>query len=219
MKRIGTRRPSPSLMLAFVALLVALGGTSYAAITLPKNSVGTKQLKRNAVTAAKIKSGAVTGPDIRKGAVNSDKVADGSLMAGDFKAGQLPAGPPGQPGQTGQPGAPGKDAFGTLTYVAGPSTGLFANDETYVEAVCPAGTIVTGGGIFSFSGSPDPWINSSYPLDDDNDGAPERWAGYVWNDTADDTLEANAWAVCAPADAVNITPLTAKALKANGQSR
>ena len=73
MKSIGYRRPSPSLVLAFVALLVALGGTSYAAITLPKNSVGTKQLKRNAVTAAEIKSGAVTGPDIRKGAVNSDR--------------------------------------------------------------------------------------------------------------------------------------------------
>ena len=216
MKRIGYRRPSPSLMLAFVALLVALGGTSYAAITLPTNSVGTKQLKKNAVTSAKIRNGAVTRADIRKGAVNSAKVADGSLLAGDFKAGQLPAGPP---GPAGQPGAPGKDAFGTLTYVAGPPSALFANDETYVEAICPAGTVVTGGGILGPMGSPDPWVNSSFPLDDDGNGAPERWAGYVWNDTVDDTLEANAWAVCAPANAVNMSAATAKALKANGQSR
>jgi hypothetical protein len=216
MKSIGYRRPSPSLILAFVALLVALGGTSYAAITLPKNSVGTKQLKKNAVTSAKIKRGAVTRSDIRNGAVNSAKVADGSLMATDFKAGQLRAGPQGPPGP---PGAPGKDAFGTLTYVAGPSTALTANDETYVEAICPAGTVVTGGGILGPMGSPDPWINSSYPVDDDGNGAPERWGGFVWNDTVDDTLEANAWAVCAPANAVNMTGATAKALKANSQSR
>jgi hypothetical protein len=216
MKSIGYRRPSPSLVLAFVALLIALGGTSYAAITLPQNSVGTKQLKKNAVTAAKIRSGAVNRSDIKKGAVNSDKVADGSLLAADFKSGQLHVGPP---GPAGQPGAPGKDAFGTLTYVAGASTALAANDETYVEAVCPSGTVVTGGGILGPMGAPDPWINSSFPADDDLNGSPERWAGFVWNDTADDTLEANAWAICAKANAVNMPAAAAKALKANTQSR
>ncbi|HEY2355674.1 MAG TPA: hypothetical protein VGH79_12330 [Gaiellaceae bacterium] len=49
--------PSPAMVIALVALFVALGGTSYAAITaLPKNSVGAKQLKDGAVTAAKINS-------------------------------------------------------------------------------------------------------------------------------------------------------------------
>jgi len=37
-----------------IALFVALGGTTYAATTLPRNSVGTTQLKNKAVTAAKI---------------------------------------------------------------------------------------------------------------------------------------------------------------------
>ena len=60
MHRLRTRKPSPALAVAFVALLVALGGTSYAAFSLPKNSVGTKQLKDNAVTTSKIKDGAVT---------------------------------------------------------------------------------------------------------------------------------------------------------------
>jgi hypothetical protein len=54
------RAPSPALVIALIALFVALGGTSYAAIKLPKNSVGSKQLKKNAVTGAKIKNGAVT---------------------------------------------------------------------------------------------------------------------------------------------------------------
>src|SRR5258708_7048681 len=52
-------RPSPAFVLSLIALFVALGGTSYAAITsLPAGSVGTAQLKNGAVTAAKISSSA-----------------------------------------------------------------------------------------------------------------------------------------------------------------
>ena len=59
------RGPSPALVIALIALFVALGGTSFAAINaLPKNSVGTKQLKKNAVTGVKIKNGAVTAAKI-----------------------------------------------------------------------------------------------------------------------------------------------------------
>jgi hypothetical protein len=58
------RKPSPALAISLIALFVALGGTSYAATRLPKNSVGTKQLKNNAVTGAKIAGGAVTAAKI-----------------------------------------------------------------------------------------------------------------------------------------------------------
>jgi hypothetical protein len=51
-------------VMATIAVFVALGGASYAATQLPKNSVGTKQLKKNAVTTAKIKNGAVTGAKV-----------------------------------------------------------------------------------------------------------------------------------------------------------
>jgi hypothetical protein len=47
-------------VIALAALFVALGGTSYAAIAIPRNSVGTRQLRRSAVTATKIHSGAIT---------------------------------------------------------------------------------------------------------------------------------------------------------------
>lgn len=76
------------MIVAIVALIVALGGTSYAAINLPKNSVGTRQLKNKAVTAKKL----------RKNAVNSAKVKDRSLLAKDFKKGQLPRGATGPAG-------------------------------------------------------------------------------------------------------------------------
>jgi hypothetical protein len=88
---------SPAMLVACVALIVALGGVSYAAAVLPKNSVGTAQLKKQAVTGAKIKKNAVTGA----------KVKNGSLFAADFKPGQLPAGPQGPKGDRGEPGPPG----------------------------------------------------------------------------------------------------------------
>jgi hypothetical protein len=38
--------------IALIALMVALGGTGYAAFRLPKNSVGTKQIKNRRRSAA-----------------------------------------------------------------------------------------------------------------------------------------------------------------------
>jgi hypothetical protein len=46
--------------IAYMALFVALGGTSYAAIRVPRNSVGSAQLRRGAVTNAKVKRGSLT---------------------------------------------------------------------------------------------------------------------------------------------------------------
>src|ERR671916_393188 len=70
-----------------LALAVALGGTSYAAVALPRNSVGNKQLKTSAVTSSKVK--------------------DRTLLGKDFKAGQLPAGPRGPAGAAGPKGDAG----------------------------------------------------------------------------------------------------------------
>jgi len=53
--------------IALIALFVALGGASYAAIKLPKNSVGTKQLKTKAVTDAKVKDGTITAGKLAAG--------------------------------------------------------------------------------------------------------------------------------------------------------
>ena len=44
---------------ATLALIVALGGTSYAALTLPRNSVGHRQLQAGAVRAREVKNGSL----------------------------------------------------------------------------------------------------------------------------------------------------------------
>jgi hypothetical protein len=48
------KTPSPALVISLIALFVALGGTTYAATSLPRSSVGAKQLKKGAVTPPKV---------------------------------------------------------------------------------------------------------------------------------------------------------------------
>ena len=92
------RRPSPAMVVACLALLVALGGTSVAAVN---------QLGRNTVDTPQLVNGAVTNPKIRNNAVNSSKVANRSLLRSDFAPGQLPAGPVGPQGPAGPTGPAG----------------------------------------------------------------------------------------------------------------
>jgi Collagen triple helix repeat (20 copies) len=84
-------------VLSTLAFLSAVGGTSYAAATLPSGSVGTPQLRTGAVTSSKLSSDAIT----------SSKVKDGSLLRADFRRGQLPVGQRGAPGAQGDLGAQG----------------------------------------------------------------------------------------------------------------
>ena len=79
MNTIRKHLASPAMVVACLSLVVALGGVSYAAGVLPKNSVGTLQLKKKAVSGAKLKKNAVTAA----------KVKDGSLTAADFNQGTL----------------------------------------------------------------------------------------------------------------------------------
>lgn len=78
-------------VVASVALFLAIGGVSYAAIKLPKNSVGTKQLK----------NGAVTGKKIAPATVKSLSTPGPAGPTGP----QGPVGPQGQPGTPGEPGS------------------------------------------------------------------------------------------------------------------
>ena len=78
--------PSPALVVSLIALFVALGGTSYAAVTaVPANSVGTAQLKNGAVTTPKIANGAVTAAKIAGGAAYAKY--GGTLPAGRTETG------------------------------------------------------------------------------------------------------------------------------------
>ncbi|MBA3328563.1 MAG: hypothetical protein H0T43_09720 [Solirubrobacterales bacterium] len=68
-------RPSPALVVATIALVVALGGTGYAQVQRITKS---NQIKNGVVTGAKIRDGSVTGKDVKKGALTLSKLSAGT---------------------------------------------------------------------------------------------------------------------------------------------
>jgi hypothetical protein len=145
-----TRHLSYANVMATLGVFVALGGASYAAVALPVNSVGTKQLKKGAVAPSKIK----------RNAVSAAKVKNGSLLAADFKPGELsagPQGPKGDPGpqgpkgDTGDTGSPGISGYETTALAA---VGIAAGATEEVVKSCPLGKKVLGGGAYAGAGGP-----------------------------------------------------------------
>jgi hypothetical protein len=174
------------MVVALVALFVALGGSSYAALKLPKNSVGSRQIKSGAVTSAKVK--------------------DRSLAAGDFKLGQIPAGPqgpsgaPGSPGRDGAQGVPGPTALHTFAF----GFDNLAGEQTGGGAACPAGQYATGGGVITESiVTGEQAVNSSAPAKTaPSRPAPDGWLAFVDNNSGTDYSFA-VFVVCAPASDVS----------------
>jgi hypothetical protein len=72
------------MVVACIALTVALSGASYAAVALPRNSVGTKQLKANAVKSPKVAANTINGSDVNEatlGMVPSANTANSAANA------------------------------------------------------------------------------------------------------------------------------------------
>jgi hypothetical protein len=78
--------------ISLIALFVALGGTSLAAVSLSKNSVGPKQIKKNGVRASEIKRNAVGASEIRSNAVAGGDVADNGIGNSDLSDNSVGAG-------------------------------------------------------------------------------------------------------------------------------
>ena len=77
-KRLKHTRPNHAVVVAYLALFVALGGSAYA-FHLGKNSVGPKQLKKNAVTTAKVKNEAITAGKVKKATLTGTQVKASTL--------------------------------------------------------------------------------------------------------------------------------------------
>jgi hypothetical protein len=127
------KKPSPSILVSSAALLVALGGTSYAAV-----QVNGANLVNNTVTGAKVKSQTLRSSDI----------ADGSIKARDLRPGVVPTGArwalvnaQGQiEAQSG--GFSVRFAYPVLPNTAvppAPDNSLRANGNVYIEAGEPLG--------------------------------------------------------------------------------
>lgn len=154
MKRM---RPSPALVISLIALFVALGGTSYAAINaLPKNSVGTKQLKNGAVTGAKLNAAVLKNYLHVGGTLPSGKTEVGDWGFTNVSAGADLAGSAGRP---------------VLTFPIPLAAGLDENHTIYVSG--SSATHCSG------AGSADPGYLCVYENNNDNANAPDN--GNIFN--------------------------------------
>jgi hypothetical protein len=89
--RVGVRRPSGATLLATLALFIALGGTGYAAIGLPRASVGTLQLRDAAVVSSKVRDGTLLRRDFRAGELVPTALPPGRTLRGTYFVGSSSA--------------------------------------------------------------------------------------------------------------------------------
>jgi hypothetical protein len=172
-------------VVSVVALFVALGGSSYAAIK---------------VTGKNVKDSSLTGKDIKNSSLTSSDVKNKSLLSKDFKAGQLPAGP------RGADGANGTNGFGLLAY---PFGSVDVNDGDPADSgvvACDPGTFPTGGDAFAFQtalpNDPVPGVITSDGLDfDPSSGSPDGYFA-TWENNSAQTVTVEVDAVCANATTV-----------------
>jgi hypothetical protein len=200
-------------IVGYIALFVALGGTSYAAAKLPRNSVTSREIAPAAVNTSELRANAVTSSKVK------------GLLRRDFKPGELdgaggkgdpgppgPAGPPGPPGPDGArgpAGPPGPAGVAHLQYaLSGPwqNVGQYSNGRyefSRASAFCPAGSSVMGGSVEpSVYATPpvppstaDPWllagqlvVGSSPETGSESDLTPnEGWTGTIQNFDDPDT--------------------------------
>ena len=128
------RLPSPALVVAGLALVVALGGTTYAATALPKNSVGAKQLK----------SGSVSTVKLAKGSVTSRQIKDHTIVAADIAKSAIP----GLSGKVAHADTAGHADTASHADTAGSVGGAtFTTIDYRVGADSPAATIVSANGL------------------------------------------------------------------------
>ncbi len=88
------KKPSPSMIVALVALFIALSGGAYASVTLNQvrsvhiknGEVKSVDLANNAVKRAKINNNAVNSAKIQNGQVTSADIADGTVTSADLAA-------------------------------------------------------------------------------------------------------------------------------------
>ena len=139
-------RPTPATIISVLALVVATGGTSYAALSITGKDVVNQSL---------------SGKDIANQTLTGKDVKNASLKGKDFAPGQLPAGPQGPQGPAGagrwvlinaagqieaQSGGFSVTAgYPTLAATGTDPLGLRANGNVYINANEP----LTNNGVFA----------------------------------------------------------------------
>ena len=128
-------------LMSTIAVFLALGGVSYAAIKLPSNSVGTKQIRKGAVTRQKLDPkllSSLTGATGPQGIPGATGPKGSTGLQGNGVQGVE-----GAQGPTGAPGANGTDAYVVGTSLKSLDTSGVSPTEV-ASITVPAGSYLLG---------------------------------------------------------------------------
>ncbi|HEX6621829.1 MAG TPA: hypothetical protein VF024_19355 [Solirubrobacteraceae bacterium] len=86
MTRLLSKRPSAAMIVALLALFVALGGSSYAAVKIgardiQRGAVGTRAIANNSIRSADIHDATVSGADVRDDSLTNADIDNTNLTA------------------------------------------------------------------------------------------------------------------------------------------
>ncbi len=86
MRRLLCQRPSPAMIVALLALFVALGGSSYAAMKIgargiKTGAVGARAIANNSIRSADIRNGTIRGTDVRSNSLTNADIDNRKLRA------------------------------------------------------------------------------------------------------------------------------------------
>jgi hypothetical protein len=171
-----TRRPSPAIVVALLALFVSLTGTAVATTSA-------------LITGRQVADGSLTGRDVK----------NKSLTPADFRGSvRGPAGPPGLPGAQGAQGVQGpqgakgdKGDSGPTNLIIRFSIKTSSNPSDVHHAFCNGNEQATGGGWFREAG--DATVTETAPS-----GNPVPGGWYVqWTRNGVANVTMRVWVVCA----------------------
>jgi hypothetical protein len=133
------------MVVACVALAVALGGTSYAAIKLPRNSVGTQQLRKNAVVATKLSARSVGPQKLQNNAVTTRTVKDNQLTGAKIVESSLEKVPSAvaadKSGDANTVGGYMVRRFASTVAPNGPGATVLSPNGLVITLTCPGGAV------------------------------------------------------------------------------
>jgi hypothetical protein len=128
---------SPGSVLALIALFVALGGVSYAAVT-----INGRNIQNNSIPGKKLRNGAVTNNKVKANSLRANRLTAGARASLTGAQGpQGPTGPRGERGAQGPGGVQGPAGTALAYAEVNPTTPSFVTERTsgFTEVTRPLG--------------------------------------------------------------------------------
>jgi hypothetical protein len=178
------------MVVSMVALIVALGGTSYAVVQLPARSVGSKHLKPKAVAKAHVKSNAITSAKVKNGSLTGKDVNEAKLAKVASAAVADQAGQAGLAGRAGVAAGLDRVVYRVSVVTVPPAPDTNNSASGFATARCDPGQLVVGGGVK---------LEDNMSIVDSYPETAAAWTAHVNNDEVGVPHNATVYAVCIPA--------------------